>query len=251
MTMATSSEEIWVVPELGPSLGRLVDPPPSQHGALRVSLDDIRLHLVTGVFDLAGAARSFAAAGDHAGAIASLGRVAWLGLWEKAVAAAAGRIVTEANAGLRLAADESRFPERRLRRLTLSDDDTRAVGARLGSGGAPFVAALDALEQTVHGTGTVRGRGAAGSQAWRAAVGAAARRLESAWLALEEAGRLEQERWAGEIAGVRAWRRPTWPLWLVTCIVVAGVAYLGLVLGGYLPVPPRLERFATFWWTWP
>ena len=251
MIMAASSEELWVVPELGPSLGRLVDPLPAPRGALRVPLDDIRLDLVSGVFDLAGAARSFAAAGDHAGAIASLGRVAWLGLWEKAAATAAARIVTETNAGLRLAADESRFSRRRLRRLMLGDDDTRAIGARLGSGGAPFVAALDALEQAVHGTGTSRGRGTAGAQAWQAALGAAARRLESAWLALEDAARLEQERWAAEIARVRAWRRPTWPIWLVTGIVVAAAGYLGLVLGGYLPVPPNLERFATFWWTWP
>jgi hypothetical protein len=251
MIMTTRSEELWVVPELGPSLGRLVDPPPSPRGALRVPLDDIRLDLVTGVFDLAGASRSFAAAGDHASAIASLGRVALLGLWEKAGAAAATRIVTEANAGLRLAAEESRFPQRRLQRVMLSDEDTRAIGARLGSGGAPFVAALDDLQQAVHGTGTPRGRGTEGSQAWQAAVSTAARRLESAWLALEETARLEQEHWAAEIARVRGWHRPTWPVWLITAVVLAAAIYLGLVLGGYLPVPTGLEGFAGFWWSWP
>jgi hypothetical protein len=206
---------------------------------------------VSRVFDLAGAARSFAASGDHAGAIASLGRVAWLGLWEKTVAAAAERIAVAANRALESAAEESRFPARRLRPLRLTDDDTRAIGARLGSGGAPFVAALDALERTVHATGSARGREAEGAQAWRTALGAVARRLESAWLALEDAARREEERWGGEVARVRAWHRPTWPLWLVTALVAGAAVWLGLVLGGYLPVPQALEGLAAFWWARP
>jgi len=246
--MAPGSEQFWIVPELGPSLGRLVDPPPAARGALRVSLEDIRLGLVTGVFDLAAAGRSFAAAGDHGSAVASLGRVAWLGLWEHAVETAAERIAGEANAGIRLAAEESRFPRRRLARLALTDDDARAIGARLGSGGVQFVAALDQLELAVHTMGSARGRGAAGAQAWQAALATAARRLESAWLALEAGARREQEHWASEIARVRAWRRPTWPLWLLTAIVAGAATYLGLVLGGYLPVPPPLEGLAAFWW---
>jgi hypothetical protein len=242
------SAQLWIVPELGPSLGRLVDPPAAARGALRVSLEDIRLGLVTGVFDLAAAGRSFAAGGDHESAVASLGRVAWLGLWEHAVETAASRIASEANAGLRLAAEESRFPRRRLERLALTDDDARAIGARIGSGGGQFVAALDQLELAVHTTGSTRGRGAAGAQAWQSALAAAARRLESAWLALEGAALREQERWAREIARVRAWRRPAWPLWLLTAVVAGAATYLGLVLGGYLPVPPPLEGLAAFWW---
>lgn len=246
--MAPASDRLGVVPELGPSLGRLVDPPPASPGALRVTLDDIRLDLVSGVFDLAGAARSFAASGDPDGAAASLGRVAWLGCWEKAVETAAARIAGEANAGLLLAAEESRFPVRRLRKLLLSDDDTRAIGARLGSGGAPFVAALDQLEQAGR---SGRRAGADEAEPWQAALGTTARRLESAWLALEEAARVEQARWAGEIGRVRAWHRPTWPIWIVTALVVGGAGYLGLVLGGYLPVPAPLQGFTAFWWAWP
>lgn len=244
-----SRPDVWAVPELGPSLGRLVDPPSAHQGALRIPLDDVRLDLVTGLFDLAGAGRAFTAAGDHAGAVSSLGRVEWLRLWERAVAMTAARIVTEANAGLQLAAAESRFPVRRLRRLELTDEDSRAVGARLGSGGAPFVAALDALEQAGHQASGARGRSANGGPAWQAALNAAARRLESAWIALEQAAWAEQERWAAEIAMVRAWRRPIWPIWLVTAMLVAAAVYLGLVLGGYLPVPPVLEGLANFWWT--
>jgi hypothetical protein len=243
-----SQPDLWAVPELGPSLGRLVDPPISAVGALRVTLEDVRLDLVTGLFDLAGAARSFVAAGDHAGAVSSLGRLEWLRLWERAVATTAARIAAEANAGLGRAAAEARFPLRRLRRLELTDEDTRAIGARLGSGGAPFVASLDALEQSGHTAGDARGRGTTGGQAWQAALAAAARRLESAWIALEQASRDEQERWAAEIAGVRGWRRPTWPVWVLTVVLAAAAAYIGLVLGGYLPVPEALEGLASFWW---
>jgi len=243
MTMAADAERGWEVPELGPGLGRLVDAAPSERGALQIPLDDIRQDLVTGVFDLAGAARGFATAGDRDGIVVALNRVAWLRLWEKAVASAAARIATEVNAGLESAAAESRFPARRLPRLILSDADVRAIAARLGSGGAPLVAALDALEQAA--------KSSSSAAAWRASVTAVARRLESAWLTLEEASRREQANWASDISRIRRWRRPTWALWIVTGVVVAAAIYLGLVLGGYLPVPPALRALAQLWWGWP
>ena len=246
LTVTTTPD---IIPELGPSLGRLVDPPPSLLGALRVPLDDVRLDLVTGVFDLAGAGRSFAAAGDRESAMASLGRVMWLGLWEKAVATAAGRIAAEANSGLRIAAEESRYPARRLARHLLTDDDTRAIAARLGSGGAPFVAALDALEHAANASAPSRAAADQGAETWRAALTATARRLEAAWMALEDVSRAEQQRWAAEVATVKAWHRPTWPVWLLTVVVVGCAVYLGLVLGGYLPVPLFLQGLATLVWT--
>jgi len=53
VTRPPASAETWVVPELGPSLGRLSDPPttPDHSGALGVVLEDIRLELVSGIFD--------------------------------------------------------------------------------------------------------------------------------------------------------------------------------------------------------
>ena len=110
MTQPPASAESWTVPELGPSLGRLSDPPiiPSNRGALGIQLEDIRLDLVSGLFDMAGAARSFVSAGDRQGAISSLGRVAWLDRWERAVAAAAQRLADVVNARLRDAGTESR-----------------------------------------------------------------------------------------------------------------------------------------------
>lgn len=236
-----------MIPELGPSLGRLTEPAADAPEGAALRLDDIRLRLVTGVFDLAGAARGFAAAGDPQGAMTSLNRVAWLALWEKALASAAERIAGLVNAGLESAAEESRFPRGRLEPLRLRAEDTRAIAARLGRGGAPFVAALDALEQAGRGSGA---NGDA-ETAWRHGLNATARRLEAAWLALEAAARDEQRHWQAEVERVRRWRRPRWPLWLITVLVVAAAAYVGLVLGGYLPVPPALEGLADWWWsTW-
>jgi hypothetical protein len=240
----------WEVPELGPSLGRLGDPPPDAEAApLGARLDDIRLRLVTGVFELAGAGRAFAAAGDPDGAVASLSRVTWLALWERAVAASAERVAATVNEAFEAAAAESRFPRRRLRTALLTPDDTRAIAARLGGGGGPFVAALDELEHAALGATAHRARERPAGAEWRSALTAAARRLEAAWLALEQAAAAEQRRWQVDVERVRAWHLPRWPLWLLTAVVLASATYLGLVLGGYVPVPPPLVGFAELWWS--
>lgn len=242
------SRNTWEVPELGPSLGRLTDPAQPAAGPLGLRLDDIRLGLVTGVFELAGAARSLAAAGDARRAAASLDRAAWLGLWEKAVAAAAERLTGTVNARLEEAAAESRYPKRKLRGALLTPAETRAIAARLGGGGAPFVAALDELEQAASGLSTPGGPENAAA-AWRGALTAVARRLEAAWLALEEAAAREQLRWQTQVRRVHGWKLPRWPLWVLTALVLGAAVYLGLVLGGYVRVPPMLEGLAQLWWS--
>jgi hypothetical protein len=240
----------WTVPELGPFLGRLTDPPdPGPSSPLGLLYDDIRVDLVTGIFDLAGAGRGFAAAGDREGAMASLARVAWIGVWERAVAAAAARIGQAANRRLREAAAESRLPRRRLRTLLLTPSDVRAIAARLGGGGGPFVGALDALEQRVHSSSGAQSRAGTRNDEWRAALEAGARRLESAWLALASAANAEEQHWRTEAERILAWRRPVWPVWALSVAVAAAALYLGLVLGGYLPVPPLLTSVANFWWS--
>jgi hypothetical protein len=249
--LAPTSTESWQIPELGPSLGRLVDPPlmRGDRGALDLVLDDIRLDLVTGIFELAGAARSFAGAGDRQGAISSLSRLAWLGLWERAVGASAERLATLVNTRLREAAAESRLPPEQLEAFLLKAEDVRAIASRIGSGGAGFVGALDALEQTVPVAAASGSRGRAGQEDWERALAGAARRLEAAWLALLASARTEQDRWKAEIDQVRAWRRPTRLLWLITAAALAIATYLGLVLGGYLPVPVLLRPLAEWWWS--
>jgi hypothetical protein len=113
------------------------------------------------------------------------------------------------------------------------------VGARLGSGGAGFVSALESLEQA--------GRRSPGRE-WRDALTAAARRLEAAWLALEQNAETELLHWGREVERVRSWRRPTWPLWLVSALVLGAAIWLGLVLGGYIAVPDPLRGLAEWWW---
>jgi hypothetical protein len=250
MTTQSPGVDAWMVPELGPSLGHLCDPPDlsASRGVLDIGFEDIRLELVTGLFDVAGAARSFATAGDRQGAIASLARVVWISLWERAVAAAAARVAEVVNTRLRNAARESHLPARALEAFLLKDQDVRAIASRLGSGGAGFVAALDVLEQTVPAAASAGARGRLGLEDWQLALAAVARRLESAWLALTEAACTEQQRWRGEIDRVRLWQRPRWVLWLISALVLTLLTYLGLVLGGYLPVPGVLRGVAEFWW---
>ncbi|MGI9040909.1 MAG: hypothetical protein ACR2HK_07400 [Gemmatimonadales bacterium] len=248
MSLRPGSAAAWEVPELGPSLGRLTDAPsfPGSRSA-GSGLDDIRLRLVTSVFELAGAGRSYAAAGDPDGAMAALNRGAWLAVWERTVSAAAERLARTANTRLAAAATESHYPAGGLRHLLLTADDTRAVAARLGAGGGAFVAALDELEQTVHAAGST-GKVPL-PEVWQSALTAAARRLEAAWLALEAGAAEEGRRFEREIHRVHSWRRPLWPLWALTLLVLGVATYLGLVLGGYVPVPPALRGLAEFWWT--
>jgi hypothetical protein len=249
--MQSSSVDAGMVPELGPSLGRLCDPPAltPERGTLDVGLEDIRLDLVTALFDMAGAARSFAAAGDRQGAITSLGRVAWINLWERAVSSAARRLADVVNVRLRAAAVESHLPRRSLEQFILTEQDVRAIGSRLGSGGAGFVAALDALEQTVPAASSAGSRGHMGLEEWQLALATTARRLESAWLALTDSAKAEQRRWSSEIQRVRVWQRPRGVLWLISALLVLLLTYVGLVLGGYLPVPDVLRGVAEFWWS--
>jgi hypothetical protein len=165
------------------------------------------------------------------------------------VTAAAERLAEGINTRFRAAAAESRLPSPKLDGVLLTPDDVRAMASRLGSGGANFVSALDALEQTVPAATASGSRGRLGHEEWQRALAATARRLEAAWLSLLASARQEQERWRGDIEAVRSWRRPLWPLWLITILLLLLVTYLGLVLGGYLAVPRMLRGFAEFWWS--
>jgi hypothetical protein len=68
-------------------------------------------------------------------------------------------------------------------------------------------------------------------------------------MSLAAGAREEQDRWKAEIERVRAWRRPTLVLWLLSAAILAAATYLGLVLGGFLPVPSPLRPLAEFWWS--
>ena len=242
----STARPLATIPELGPLLGRLTDTGDAGPRTGLV-LDDIRYAMVSELFELGAAARDFAAEGDAAGAAASLGRRAWLDAWERAVSAVAERVEERIDHRLRAAARESRMPEKRLARLLLDDEERRAICVRLGVAGGPFVAALDALEGTVPAIS----RGDAALRSWHDALGHVARRLEVAWSALATAAAEEEAAWDGEIARVRAWHRPRWPLWIITVLLLGVALYLGLVLGGFVPVPAFLRPFADYWWSRP
>lgn len=221
------------LPELGPSLGRLVLPPASPASE---PLAPIRLALVTGLFDAAGLARTALTAESVAVARAGLAPAVWSGLWDRAVEDATTAVANALESRLNAAAAESRMPMRMRERLRITEAERRAIHARLGGGGTAMLREAELLPE-------------ADDAAWVERVGAAARRVESAWLALEAAAAHELAEWEPEIAAARSWRRPTWLLWAVSIALVAVATWAGLLLGGYVPVPGPLRPLVEFWWT--
>src|ERR1051326_2171650 len=127
------------VPELGPSLGRLIVP--RRAAESWVPLDDVREALATSVMECAGAVRRDASNGTKAGAraLVTLDRDAWTRAWEEAIHRAADRIVAGLDRTLETEAQRVRMPRRQRRELAVSPVERRAIAARLASGG-------DALE---------------------------------------------------------------------------------------------------------
>jgi hypothetical protein len=244
MTMVTRS--VLVVPELGPALGRLVAPA-GAHGPTWVPVDDLRIALVTELFSLAGDARRWAREGDRELALATLSRSAFEEAWHRTVDTVAARVAEQVNARLVAAAREARLPAKRAKRLPLEPSEVRAIAARLAQGDGGFREALAMVEV---GTALARSERApvAGVLAWQEALLTSARRLEAAWLALLEALAREGRDWDQEVEDLRRWRRPAWPLWAVGVTLFAGALYVGLVLGGYLPVPEPLRPLAEELW---
>jgi len=204
------------VPELAPSLGRVIVP--RRRAAPWVQVDDVREELATRILELAGEGRAAAGREDRAVVLEVTGRRAWTAAWDLAVRRAAARVADALDAEIRRTAEQVRLPRRRLRRQILAGAEKRAIAARLGTGGAAFVAALDELE----------------------AAADVARRLEAAWLALEGEVEAERRRWAPELEALGRWRPALWPLVLLWAPVAALLLWFGLVLGGYLPAPAWL-----------
>jgi hypothetical protein len=225
------------VPELAPSLGRIIVP--RRLEPLWVPLDDIREELATRVLELGGEGR--AATVRHS-ILETTGRGAWAAAWDNAVRRSALRVADALNAEITRAARAVRLSRRRLRRHLLSNAEKRAIAARLGAGteGGAFVTALDELDiaaARVAGA-TVLDKDA--YAAWQDALRTVARRLEAAWLALETEVEAEQRRWEPEIAAIAAWRPPLWPVFVIWLPIAVLLVWLGLILGGYVPAPSWL-----------
>ncbi|MEP6572272.1 MAG: hypothetical protein ABJD11_06235 [Gemmatimonadota bacterium] len=235
------------VPELGPSLGRLVTPRTGEARPSWIALDDVRFAFVTALFELAGEARQWSDAADRDLALAALSRGAWLAAWEEALAAVSSRAIEEIATRLDAAATESRMPARVVDRFKLTPAERSGLAARLGRGALPLMDALDALEASV---AAVRAPAISTSDldAWRRAVLTAARRTEAAWLALEEGLAEEWREWSSEVELVRSWHRPMWPVWVAAATLLLLATGLGLVLGGYVDAPSFLLPLADAWW---
>lgn len=232
------------VPELGPSLGRLIVP--RRVTEPWVPLDDVREALATSVMECAGTARREASNGAQARALVALDRDAWTRAWEEAVRRAADRIVAVLDQTLETEAKRVRMPRRRLRQLAVSPLERRAIAARLASGGDTLDGALDQVAQATETLARTWPGDAAACSEWRAAQEAAARRLEAAWLTLEAQVEQERARWTGELAAVQSWRPSLIPVFAIWTPLAALAIWLGLVLGGYLPAPQWLAELLGF-----
>ena len=226
------------VPELAPSLGRVLVPRRLEEPW--VPLDDIREELATRVIELGGEARAAAAREDRDRVLDAVSRRAWLGAWEAAVRRAGERVTAALGGEIERAARRVRMPRRLRRRRLLTGPEKRAIAARLAAGGEPLVAALDALDAVATRVREASVLDKAAHAEWQEALRTAARRLEAAWLGLETQVADEYRRWADEIDAVARWRPSLWPLVALWTPLAVALVWLGLVLGGYLPAPAWL-----------
>lgn len=208
------------IPELGPFLGRLTAPPPYASVA-SVRLEPVRIQLLTDLFERAAGARRTGGA---------LEQSAWLEVWGAATQGATAAVLAEAERRLREAAAASRYPKHRLAGLLPTADDRRVMAAQFSAAGTGLEAAVESPGDDVRRT---------------------AGELERAWDRLAVAAGRELAAWEHRAADIRAWQRPVRPL--VIGGVVAGLAalWVGLVLGGYLPVPSLLRPLADWYWSLP
>jgi len=222
-----------IIPELGPLLGRLVAPP-AERSPLEARFDQIRLDLLTELFERARAAREVLALGDTAAGRAALGGPVWLEVWGRAVAAVTRTLGEDIERRLREAAAASRYPKQRLA-LALPDPEAqRLLAARLSAAGI-------GLEEAAEGLGDP-------SRPWSEALRRIGGELEASWERLLTAARGELATWSAQAAAIAAWRRPWRPLLIAAALLFLVACWLGLVLGGYLSAPSWLRPLTD--WVW-
>jgi len=228
------------VPELAPSLGRVIVPRRQEQPW--VPLDDIREELATRVLELGGEGRAAAARedADRARVLEMTGRRAWAAAWDNAVRRSALRVAEALDAELTRNARRVRMPKRLLRQHLLTNAEKRAIAARLGTGGGTFVSALDELEASAARVGEASVLEKDAHAAWQEALRTVTRRLEAAWLTLETEVQEERRRWNAEIETIAAWKPTLWPVVALWTPAAAALVWLGLILGGYVAAPAWL-----------
>jgi hypothetical protein len=233
------------VPEMAPALGRLIVP--RRSAPLWIPLDDIADELATRVIELAGEARRVTAEnGDRERALDALGRSAWLAAWEHAVRRASERVADTLDDQIERLGRGVRMPRRKRRARKLAGVERRALTARLSAGGTGLVNALDELARAATRVRVAETLDDETHHAWQDAVQTAARRLEAAWLALEDAVLVERQRWVPELTALAKWRPSLWPVIAAWAVGAGALLWLGLILGGYLDAPQWLARLLRF-----
>jgi hypothetical protein len=228
------------VPELGPSLGKLVSGTERRVGW--IPLDSFRYQLSTRIIDSAGEARQLAARDERASALEAVGRAAWQEAWDETVANIAVAFLDRIAKHLDAEAAAAGMSSRRRAKLAVADSERRALTARLGSAGASLIPALDALDRNAARAMKATGLEREALEAWQESLMLAARRLEAAWLSLEHAVEREGERWTAVADRVAGWRKPLWPVYAVGSVALGVALWLGLILGGYLDPPVWMAR---------
>lgn len=233
------------VPELSPALGRLIVPRRAE--PLWIPLDDIADDLATRVLELGGEARRLTAENaPQERVLDSIGRSAWLASWEHAVRRAADRVADTLDDQMERIGKGVRMSRRKRQLRKLTSAERRALTARLSAGGAELVKTLDELARAGAKVRATETPDDETHHAWQDAIQTAARRLEAAWLVLEDAVRAERRRWEPELTALARWRPSLWPVLLVWAVGAGALVWFGLILGGYLNAPLWLAQLLHF-----
>ncbi|GIW51911.1 MAG: hypothetical protein KatS3mg081_1266 [Gemmatimonadales bacterium] len=228
------------VPELGPHLGKLVTGTGNQQpGGL--ALDEIRIDLATRIMELAGEARQLAGRDERWPVFEAVGREAWLSAWDRAVEGVSTLMLDKIRAEIEMRAAAAKMPRRLLKRFLPGEAEKRVLKARLASAGAVLVPVLDRMAELAREAAMATPAERGLLEDWQETLKAGARKLEAAWLALEEEVEAEARRLDQAAEFVAQWRRPLWPVVLAGSVGLGLAVWVGLVLGGYLPFPDWLR----------
>ncbi len=223
------------VPELGPYLGKLASG--VERGPDWIRLDSIRYKLVTKIFEAAGTARRLAANGERAAALSVVGRASWQEAWEESVSGVAEVLLEHVSQHLDAEAIVVGMPHRLRRRLAPGAAERRSLVARLGSAGSRLISVLDRLELAAAGALEATALQRDVVEHWQEALRSAARQLEDAWLSLEQAVGQESIYWSQEADRVAQWKKPVWPVVLVSTVALGWAIWFGLIFAGYTRPP--------------
>ena len=221
------------VPELGPLLGRFAGSAP--RGPEAFPLDDLRFKLLSALYERFGQARRELAAGNASRAAQLISRDTFLELWKDASGTAGDRLLAELDRRFDAAREESRMPLAAAAALRPSDADRKTIRARIEAAGIP-------LERMVSPPD---------AENLNSSLLHASMALDDSWERLGSTVVAELRSWERDVARVRAWRRSTVPLWIITGVTALLAIALGLSLGGYLPAPGPLGVLQRWFWSLP